>query len=311
DGALAEARERRDRAERAHATAAERARRGEARAAAAAERVESARARVDTAEAARAAADAAGRDRLKSAPASLLEEASVRAEAEAADADALEHELVRLEGARERLGAVNLRADTELEVLAEERAGLARERADLERAVDALKRAIGDLNREGRARLLDAFKAVEGHFGALFTRLFGGGRAELRLAEDPEDPLNAGLDLAASPPGKRLQALSLLSGGEKALTAIALIFAFFRTQPAPLCVLDEVDAPLDDANVGRLGELMAEIAAATGTRFLCVTHHPLTMARMDRLYGVTMIERGLSALVAVALDEAVALRDAG
>jgi chromosome segregation protein len=152
---------------------------------------------------------------------------------------------------------------------------------------------------------------VEAHFGTLFTRLFGGGRAELSLAEDADDPLNTGLDLAASPPGKRLQALSLLSGGEKALTAIALIFAFFRTQPAPLCVLDEVDAPLDDANVGRLGELMAEIARATGTRFLCVTHHPLTMARMDRLYGVTMIERGLSALVSVALDEAVALKDAG
>jgi chromosome segregation protein len=141
----------------------------------------------------------------------------------------------------------------------------------------------------------------------LFVRLFGGGRARLSLT-DLEDPLSAGLELAASPPGKKLQSISLLSGGEKALTAIALIFAVFLTQPSPLCVLDEVDAPLDDANVERLLALLDELAAATDTRFVIITHHPLTMARMHRLYGVTMAERGLSQLVSVDLEAAVELR---
>lgn len=311
DAAAAAAAAERAAGEAAAETASERQRRGEAVAAATGERCEAARLRLETAAAQRTAADAAGRDRLKSAPASLLEDEEVRQEAAAADPEALEHELVRLEAQRERLGAVNLRADDELTALQGELETLASERADLERAVAELRRAIGELNREGRARILTAFKAVEGHFGQLFSRLFGGGRAELRLADDDDDPLAAGLDLGASPPGKRLQALSLLSGGEKALTAIALIFAFFRTQPAPLCVLDEVDAPLDDANVARLGDLMGEIAETTGTRFLVVTHHPLTMARMQRLYGVTMIERGLSTLVSVELEAALALRDAG
>ncbi len=298
-------------AERAAEAAAERQRRTEALAAAAVERCEGLKRRAETAQAQLAAAETAGRDRLKSAPGSLLEDATLRAEADAADPEALEHELVRLEAQRERLGAVNLRADDELEELRRELEELGTERGDLDRAVGELRRAIAELNREGRSRILEAFRAVEQHFGQLFQRLFGGGRAELRLAEDPDDPLGAGLELGASPPGKRLQALSLLSGGEKALTAIALIFAFFRTQPAPLCVLDEVDAPLDDANVARLGDLMAEMAETTGTRFLVVTHHPLTMARMHRLYGVTMIERGLSSLVGVELEAALALRDTG
>ena len=141
----------------------------------------------------------------------------------------------------------------------------------------------------------------------MFARLFGGGRARLTLT-DLDDPLNAGLELYASPPGKKLQSISLLSGGEKALTTLALIFAVFLTRPSPLCVLDEVDAPLDDANVARLGALLQELAAGTDTRFLIVTHHPLTMARMDRLYGVTMAERGISQLVSVDLGEAEELR---
>ena len=163
------------------------------------------------------------------------------------------------------------------------------------------------MNREGRERLRAAFGEVEKHFESLFVRLFGGGRAKIELT-DMDDPLNAGLELAASPPGKKLQSLSLLSGGEKALTAVALIFAIFLTRPSPLCLLDEVDAPLDDANVNRLGILLEELTQATKTRFIVVTHHPLTMARMDRLYGVTMMERGVSQLVGVDLRTAEELR---
>jgi chromosome segregation protein len=181
------------------------------------------------------------------------------------------------------------------------------EQTELGAALERLRRAIATLNREGRERLLAAFAKVEEHFEALFVRLFGGGRAKLELT-DLEDPLAAGLELAASPPGKKLQSVSLLSGGEKALTAIALIFAVFLTRPSPLCILDEVDAPLDDANVERLGALLEELSQSTETRFVVVTHHPLTMARMDRLYGVTMAERGISELVSVDLRTAVELR---
>ena len=163
------------------------------------------------------------------------------------------------------------------------------------------------LNREGRERLLGAFKEVDGHFQKLFTRLFGGGKAYLTLATD-EDPLEAGLEIMASPPGKKLQSMSLLSGGEQALTALSLLFAVFLTNPAPICVLDEVDAPLDDANVERFCLLIQEIAAQTGTRFLVVTHHRLTMARVDRLFGVTMGERGVSQLVSVDLQSAEKIR---
>jgi chromosome segregation protein len=219
----------------------------------------------------------------------------------------LEATLARHALARERLGAVNLRALDEVQELAMRIETLQAEQSELIAALERLRRAIATLNREGRERLRAAFAKVEEHFEALFVRLFGGGRAKLELT-DLEDPLAAGLELAASPPGKKLQSVSLLSGGEKALTAIALIFAVFLTRPSPLCVLDEVDAPLDDANVERLGLLLEELAQSTETRFVVVTHHPLTMARMDRLYGVTMAERGISELVSVDLRSAVELR---
>ncbi len=166
----------------------------------------------------------------------------------------------------------------------------------LEAAIGRLRHGIGSLNREGRERLLAAFKDVDTHFqDPVHVRLFGGGKAHLALTES-DDPLEAGLEIMASPPGKRLQNLSLLSGGEQALTALALLFAVFLTNPAPICVLDEVDAPLDDANVERFCNLVTEIARVAGTRFVVITHHPYTMARMDRLFGVTMSERGISSI---------------
>ncbi|MGH6619825.1 MAG: chromosome partitioning protein ParA, partial [Alphaproteobacteria bacterium] len=182
------------------------------------------------------------------------------------------------------------------------------EREDLIAAIARLRQGIASLNREGRERLLAAFETVNKHFQELFVRLFGGGRAHLALTE-AEDPLDAGLEIMASPPGKKLQIMSLLSGGEQALTALSLLFAVFLTNPAPICVLDEVDAPLDDANVDRFCTLLDEIAHSGKTRFLCVTHHRMTMARMDRLFGVTMGERGVSQLVSVDLRRAEALRD--
>ena len=182
-------------------------------------------------------------------------------------------------------------------------------RRDVEAAIARLRQGIANLNREGRKRLLEAFDAVNAHFGRLFKTLFGGGSAELKLV-DSDDPLELGLEIFACPPGKRLQALTLLSGGEKALTALALIFAVFLTNPSPICVLDEVDAPLDDANVERFCRLMDEMAKETDTRFLIITHHPLTMSRMSRLFGVTMAERGVSQLVSVDLEKAERLRDA-
>ncbi len=185
--------------------------------------------------------------------------------------------------------------------------GLQHERTDLTEAIARLRRGISTLDQEGRNRIVAAFEQLNTHFGELFVRLFGGGKAELAWAGDG-DPLECGLDIMASPPGKRLQSLSLLSGGEQALTAIALIFAVFLTNPAPLCVLDEVDAPLDDANVDRFCRLVADIADATDTRFLLITHHRVTMARMDRLFGVTMAERGVSQLVSVDLARAAELR---
>jgi len=173
-----------------------------------------------------------------------------------------------------------------------------------------LRQGIASLNREGRERLLEAFETVNGHFGELFTTLFTGGKAELQLVES-DDPLEAGLELLAHPPGKRQQVLSLLSGGEQALTALALIFAVFLTNPSPICVLDEVDAPLDDYNVERFCNLLGAMLERTQTRFLIITHNPITMARMDRLYGVTMAERGVSQLVSVDLDSAERLREVG
>ncbi len=220
----------------------------------------------------------------------------------------LEQRLARLYRERDGLGPVNLRAEEEMQELEARLEALQAERDDLQRAVAKLRGAIGALNREGRARVLASFQAVDAHFRELFVRLFGGGRAHLELVE-ADDPLDAGLEIMASPPGKRLQSLSLLSGGEQALTALALLFAVFMANPAPVCVLDEVDAPLDDANVDRVCRLLEEIAAASRTRFLIVTHHRMTMARMDRLFGVTMAERGVSQVVSVDLREAEALRE--
>lgn len=216
---------------------------------------------------------------------------------------ALEARLDKLKASRERLGAVNLRAAMECEELAGEIARLEQEEGEIREAVERLQRAIATLNREARSRLVEVFDDVDRHFRHLFQRLFGGGKAHLRLV-NLDDPLNAGLELEAMPPGKKLQNIRLLSGGEKSLTALALVFAFFLTQPSPLCVLDEVDAALDDANVERFADLLEEMARETQTRFLVVTHHPLTMARMHRLFGVTMAERGVSKLVSVAFEEA-------
>ena len=181
-------------------------------------------------------------------------------------------------------------------------------RADLLEAIGRLRRGIASLDREGRERMLAAFETIDGHFRRLFTELFGGGKAHLALV-DSDDPLEAGLEVVASPPGKRPQSLSLLSGGEKALTAIALLFATFLTNPAPICVLDEVDAPLDDSNVERFCSLVTALARDSDTRFVIVTHHRITMARVDRLFGVTMVEQGVSELVSVDLERAVRLRE--
>ena len=192
---------------------------------------------------------------------------------------------------------------------ATEIATIVAEREELATAIAKLRGGIGHLNREGRERLSQIFQEVDKHFQALFTRMFGGGRAHLALVGS-DDPLQAGLEIFAQPPGKKLATLSLLSGGEQALTALSLVFAVFRCNPAPLCVLDEVDAPLDDANVERFCTLLADMVADTGTRFLVVTHHHLTMARMDRLYGVTMQERGVSRLLSVDLGAAVEMVEA-
>ncbi|WP_018263083.1 chromosome segregation SMC family protein [Methylobacterium sp. WSM2598] len=225
------------------------------------------------------------------------------------EAEAVEARLSGLRADRERIGAVNLRAEAELAEAEERRDALSRERDDLLEAIRRLRGAIASLNREGRERLLAAFAAVNGHFERLFTTLFGGGTAELTLV-DAEDPLEAGLEILARPPGKKPQTMTLLSGGEQALTAIALIFAVFLTNPSPVCVLDEVDAPLDDANVERYCDLLGRMARDTDTRFLVITHNPITMARMDRLCGVTMAERGVSQLVSVDLAGARALAEA-
>ena len=210
----------------------------------------------------------------------------------------------RLAREREEMGPVNLRAEQEVVEIEDRIGGIDREREEIASSIAKLRGSVGHLNREGRERLRAVFDKVDGEFRALFTKLFGGGRAHLALVGS-DDPLEAGLEIYAEPPGKKLSALSLLSGGEQALTALSLIFAVFRCQPAPVCVLDEVDAPLDDANVERLCGLLEIMAADSGTRFLVVTHHPLTMARMHRLYGVTMQERGVSRLLSVDLGAAV------
>ncbi|WHO39184.1 chromosome segregation protein SMC [Sphingobium sp. AP49] len=221
-----------------------------------------------------------------------------------AQSEQAEHD--RLSAERERIGPVNLVAAQELEELETIQATSRAESAELTQAINQLRGSIGSLNREGRQRLLAAFEAVDGHFRRLFTTLFNGGQAHLELI-DSDDPLEAGLEIMAQPPGKKLAALTLLSGGEQALTAVALIFGLFLTNPAPICVLDEVDAPLDDANVERFCDLLDAMVAQTRTRYLIVTHNAVSMARMHRLFGVTMVERGVSRLVSVNLHGAEAL----
>ena len=220
--------------------------------------------------------------------------------------EAIEGEVNRLKRQREALGAVNLRAEEDAKEIEVEHTELVKEKADLEDAIKTLRGGIASLNREGRERLLTAFEQVNSNFGLLFSHLFGGGEATLELVES-DDPLEAGLEIMCQPPGKKLSTLSLLSGGEQTLTAMALIFAVFLANPAPICVLDEVDAPLDDANVTRFCDLLDEMCRRTNTRFLIITHHAVTMARMDRLFGVTMQEQGVSQLVSVDLKKAEAL----
>ena len=204
---------------------------------------------------------------------------------------------------RDKLGSVNLRADEETNKYETEIKKMEQDRQDLVTAIIKLKESINELNQKGRERLLEAFEKVNRKFNEVYTKLFNGGNAKLELV-DSDDPLDAGLEMLVSPPGKRLQSITLLSGGEQALTALSLIFAVFLTNPSPICVLDEVDAPLDDANVTRFCNLLDELTKITSTRFIIVTHHALTMSKMDRLYGVTMPEKGISQLVAVDLQKA-------
>jgi len=242
------------------------------------------------------------REEMNLAPEDLLEVAGKEAGAlpspEAAEAD-----LVRLRRQREALGAVNLRAEEDASEVQTERDQIGQEKDDLEAAITKLRAAIAELNREGRERIVKAFDQVNEKFSNLFRHLFGGGEARLVMVES-DDPLDAGLEILCQPPGKKLSTLSLLSGGEQTLTALSLIFAVFLSNPAPICVLDEVDAPLDDANVTRFCDLLDEMIHQTDTRFMIITHHAITMSRMDRLFGVTMVERGVSQLVSVDLTQA-------
>ena len=247
-------------------------------------------------------------DMLEVEPAGVAPLAEIEPGAELPALEQIEQDLEKLRRDRERLGAVNLRAEEELREVETQHTSLTTERDDLVEAIKRLRQGIGSLNKEARERLLTSFETVNGHFKRLFTELFGGGQAELHLIES-DDPLEAGLEIVAKPPGKKPQTLSLLSGGEQALTALALIFAVFLTNPSPICVLDEVDAPLDDHNVERFCNLLDEMTRSTETRFIIITHNPISMARMNRLYGVTMAERGVSQLVSVDLEGAVQIRD--
>jgi chromosome segregation protein len=248
------------------------------------------------------------RDMLEVEPSGVAALAEIKPGAEQPAVAEVEENLEKLRRDRERLGAVNLRAEEELREVETQHTTLVTERDDLVEAIKKLRHGIQSLNREARERLLTSFEVVNGHFKRLFTELFGGGEAALHLIES-DDPLEAGLEIIAKPPGKKPQSLSLLSGGEQALTALALIFAVFLTNPSPICVLDEVDAPLDDHNVERFCNLLHEMTASTDTRFIIITHNPITMARMNRLFGVTMAERGVSQLVSVDLEGAVEILD--
>ena len=246
------------------------------------------------------------RETARAEPEALRQQLADEAVAIPADAGGVEAHLYNLERQRDAIGPVNLRAEEDAAEVSGRLEGLLAERADLTGAIARLREAIDELNGEGRERLLAAFEVINEHFKSLFQALFQGGEAELRLVES-EDPLEAGLEIYACPPGKRMATMSLMSGGEQALTAAALIFAVFLANPAPVCVLDEVDAPLDDANVERFCNMLDEMRERTQTRFIAITHNPVTMARMDRLFGVTMAERGVSQLVSVDLRQAEAM----
>ena len=233
----------------------------------------------------------------------VLENSNLESNEEFPDAVTQEELLDKKKRERDKLGSVNLRADEETSKYENEIKKMEQDRQDLVTAIVKLKESINELNQKGRERLLEAFEKVNRKFNEVYTKLFNGGSAKLELV-DSDDPLEAGLELLVSPPGKRLQSITLLSGGEQALTALSLIFAVFLTNPSPICVLDEVDAPLDDANVTRFCNLLDELTKITSTRFIIVTHHALTMSKMDRLYGVTMPEKGISQLVAVDLQKA-------
>ncbi|MBO9476543.1 chromosome segregation protein SMC [Shimia sp. R11_0] len=291
EGALREAEHAERDAERLASEAREARARSEARADAARETVTYAAERI--------------REEQELSPAELLERLALDPD-KMPDSEAAEADVNRLKRQRDSLGAVNLRAEEDIKEVEEEHGGLVSEKADLEEAIRTLRNGIASLNKEGRERLLTAFEQVNSNFSLLFTHLFGGGEANLVLVES-DDPLEAGLEIMCQPPGKKLSTLSLLSGGEQTLTAMALIFAVFLANPAPICVLDEVDAPLDDANVTRFCDLLDEMCRRTNTRFLIITHHAVTMARMDRLFGVTMVEQGVSQLVSVDLKAAETL----
>jgi chromosome segregation protein len=246
------------------------------------------------------------RETARLEPEALAQKLSDEAVAIPTDAGGIEAHLYNLERQRDAIGPVNLRAEEEAAEHAARLGAMQTERSDLTGAIARLRQGIDELNGEGRERLLAAFEVINEHFKTLFLALFNGGQAELRLVES-EDPLEAGLEIYACPPGKRMATMSLMSGGEQALTATALIFAVFLAQPAPICVLDEVDAPLDDANVDRFCNMLDEMRRRTETRFIAITHNPVTMARMDRLFGVTMGERGVSQLVSVDLRQAEAM----
>ncbi|WP_324751512.1 chromosome segregation SMC family protein [Roseovarius sp. Pro17] len=262
-------------------------------------------ARTDGASEARRAAHQRIADELEVTPEALLETLEVDVD-RMPSSDAIEADVNRLKRQRDALGAVNLRAEEDAKEIEEEHGTLIAEKTDLEEAIKALRSGIAGLNREGRERLLTAFEQVNSNFSMLFKHLFGGGEASLVLVES-DDPLEAGLEIMCQPPGKKLATLSLLSGGEQTLTALALIFGVFLANPAPICVLDEVDAPLDDANVARFCDLLDEMCRRTETRFLIITHNAVTMSRMDRLFGVTMAEQGVSQLVSVDLKKAETL----
>ncbi|MDB2652788.1 chromosome segregation protein SMC, partial [Candidatus Pelagibacter bacterium] len=233
----------------------------------------------------------------------ILENSNLFGAEELPDAINQEDALDKKKQERESLGSVNLKADEETSKYEDEIKKMEQDRSDLVTAIVKLKDSINELNQKGRERLIEAFEKVNRKFNEVYTKLFNGGNAKLELV-DSDDPLEAGLEMLVSPPGKRLQSITLLSGGEQALTALSLIFAVFLTNPSPICVLDEVDAPLDDANVTRFCNLLEELIKITNTKFIIVTHHALTMSKMNRLYGVTMPEKGISQLVAVDLQKA-------